>query len=120
METLTTLSLVLNVVVLTPIVILMTTGTKGVEFAWGQFTQARGILLSIYFAILVMSVFLLTTRVAEMIFALLAVQVIYKVTTPFTVKTLKNPVVISNLGISILHIATLISIYSSGAVTLSA
>lgn len=119
METLITLSLALNAVVLTPVVILMANSSKRVEFVWGPFTPARGILQSVYFAILAMSVLLLITPVTEMVFALLAVQVVYKLTTPFTVRTLRNPVVLSNLGISILHIATLTAIYSSGAIAFS-
>jgi len=39
--------------------------------------------------------------------ALLLVQVIYKITTPFTVGSLENPVVISNLVVAALHLLTL-------------
>jgi hypothetical protein len=84
-----------------------------VDTAWGSFTAARGILLSIYFAILVASIVLLLLPVTAFIAALLSVQVIYKVTTPFTVGTFRNPVVISNLVISAVHIVTLSSIVSS-------
>jgi hypothetical protein len=79
---------------------------KVVDGAWGPLTPARGILFSIYFAILATSVFLLICPVPVMALALLLVQVLYKVTTPFTVG-LKNPVVISNLLISVLHITTI-------------
>ena len=42
---------------------------------------------------------------------LLLVQVIYKFTTPFTVGSYTNPVVLSNLAIATLHLVTLVSIY---------
>ena len=84
-----------------------------VDRAWGTFTEARGILMAIYFAILAASFALLFFPVAAFIVALLSVQVVYKVTTPFTVGTIKNPVVISNLVISVLHVATVVSIFST-------
>ena len=42
-----------------------------------------------------------------MVAALLAVQIIYKLTTPFTVQSLSNPVVLSNLAIAAFHAVTL-------------
>jgi hypothetical protein len=82
-----------------------------VDKAWGPFTEARGILLSIYFAILVASVVLIFMPAPAFVAALLAVQVIYKVTTPITVGRISNPVVISNLFIAALHVVTLVSIF---------
>jgi len=38
------------------------------------------------------------------------VQVVYKLTTPFTVGNLANPVVISNIVIALVHLATLMLI----------
>lgn len=104
-------SLILNVVVLVPIVILMMSKSKRVDHAWGVFTPARGILMSIYFSILVASVALLFVPVPAFVVALLTVQVIYKVTTPFTVG-ITNPIVISNLAISALHIVTVLTIFA--------
>ena len=104
-------SLILNVVVLVPIVILMVSKSKRVDYAWGVFTPARGILMSIYFSILVASVALLFVPVPAFVVALLTVQVIYKVTTPFTVG-ITNPIVISNLAISALHIVTVLTIFA--------
>jgi uncharacterized membrane-anchored protein YitT (DUF2179 family) len=112
MEALTYASLIVNIAVLLPIVILMGIRAKVVDGAWGPSTPARGILFSIYFSILVASVFLLLFPVPSMVAALLAVQVIYKVTTPFTVG-IKNPVVISNLAIAALHIVTIWFIWTS-------
>ena len=111
MQILIHISLAVNVLVLIPILILMLRKSPIVDSAWGNFTQSRGILMSIYFSILVVSVFLLFVPVPSFVFALLLVQVIYKVTTPFSVGSIRNPVVISNLFIAALHIATLTVIY---------
>ena len=111
METLTYVSLLLNVCVLIPIVILMAIKSQIVDQTWGGFTAARGILMSIYLSILVVSMLLLFKPVPAFVAALLLVQVIYKITTPFTVGKFSHPVVISNLVISAVHIATLASIY---------
>jgi hypothetical protein len=111
METLIYVSLLLNVCVLIPIVILMAIKSQIVDQTWGGFTAARGILMSIYLSILVVSMLLLFKPVPAFVAALLLVQVIYKITTPFTVGKFSHPVVISNLVISAVHIATLASIY---------
>jgi hypothetical protein len=107
------LSLILNIVVLVPIVVLMALKSKIVDDTWGPFTAARGILWSIYVAILVVSIALLFLPIPAFVAALLSVQVIYKITTPFTVGRIGHPVVISNLAISAVHIATLSSIVGS-------
>ena len=106
------LSLGLNILVLIPIVVLMAINSPFVDEAWGEFNAARGILMSIYLSILVVSVFLVFRPVPSFVAALLIVQVVYKLTTPFTVGTFLNPVVISNLAISVLHIATLATIFA--------
>jgi hypothetical protein len=111
MNTFIYVSLAVNIVVLVPILVLMAVKSPLVDHAWGSFTQARGILMSIYFAILAVSVFLVFKPAPAFVFALLLVQVIYKVTTPFTVRSFSNPVVISNLFIASLHIVTLIKVF---------
>lgn len=105
-------SLIVNVAVLTPIVILMGVNSPIVERAWGEFTPARGILQSIYFAILVLSVILLFVPIPAFVVPLLSAQVIYKITTPITVGALLNPIVLSNLAITVLHLVTLWVIYT--------
>jgi len=112
MKTMIYLSLGLNILVLIPIVVLMAINSPFVDEAWGEFTAARGILMSIYLSILVVSLFLMFRPVPSFVAALLIVQVVYKLTTPFTVGTFLNPVVISNLAISVLHIATLATIFA--------
>ena len=76
--------------------------------SYGPDSPARGILLSVYLAILVVSIWLLIFKRDPMLVApLLLVQVIYKLTTPFTVGSFSNPVVISNIFIAGLHLITL-------------
>jgi hypothetical protein len=113
MNTMIYLSLLVNIVVLTPIVILMAIRSRFVDVAWGVSTDARGILFAIYLAILIASIVLVVAPIPAFVAALLSVQVIYKVITPFTVGRITNPVVISNLIISILHVFTLVQIFSN-------
>ena len=112
MKTLVYASLIVNVLVLTPIVILMARKSRIVDETWGNLTEARGILFSIYLAILMVSIALLFAPVPAFVAALLGVQVVYKITTPFTVGRISHPVVISNLLIALLHSATLLTIFS--------
>jgi hypothetical protein len=88
-------------------------GSPIIDRAWGEFTAARGILASIYFALLVLSLILIFKTIPVFVVPLLATQIIYKITTPFTVGTLMNPIVISNLGIAVLHSVTLCVIYKN-------
>jgi hypothetical protein len=112
MQTMIYISLAINIVVLVPIVVLMAIKSPLVDTAWGPLTEARAILWSIYIAILIASIFLVFMPIASFVAALLAVQVIYKLTTPFTVGSFRNPVVISNLVIATVHAVTLVSIFS--------
>jgi hypothetical protein len=107
------ISLAINIVVLIPILVLTVMKSPIVDSAWGVATESRGILMSIYFAILAVSLALLFYPVPAFVFALLLVQVIYKITTPFTVGSISNPVVISNLFIAAFFIITLITMYPS-------
>jgi hypothetical protein len=113
MKNMIRISLGLNILVLTPILFGMATGAPRIEAAWGEFTAARGILASIYLALLVLSLILIIKTIPVFVVPLLATQIIYKITTPFTVGTLMNPVVISNLGIAALHLVTLWIIYKN-------
>ncbi len=102
-----TLSLVLNLLVLVPVCFSLLVRASWVDGAFGPESPARGILLSIYLAIGIASAGLLFAKDPRLALPLLAVQVLYKGTTPFTVKTLRNPVVISNLLIAAVHAGTL-------------
>jgi hypothetical protein len=107
MHTLITISLAVN------IVILMIVKSPLVDHAWGAFTAARGILLSMYGTILVLSCVLIVMPIPAFVAALLLMQVIYKLTTPVTVGSITNPIVISNLVIAALHIGTLVVLFSA-------
>ena len=111
MRIMITLSLVLNIAVLIPVCAGLIMDASWARASYGDATAARGILLSVYLAIGVVSAFLLVVREPKLVAALLLVQVVYKLTTPFTVGTFSNPVVISNLGIAAFHAITLLLIW---------
>jgi len=101
------LSLLINIAVLVPVCWgLLVNATWAID-SYGAETAARGILLSMYGAILLVSMLLLFSRELMFVVPLLLVQVIYKLSTPFTVGSFSNPVVISNIAIAAVHIATL-------------
>lgn len=105
------LSLLLNIVVLAPICAGLVTDATWIGEAYGPLTAARGILLSVYLSIGIVSVLLLLAPEPRAVAALLLVQIVYKLTTPVTVGTLFNPVVISNLGIAAFHTVTMVIIF---------
>ena len=107
MKSMIVLSLVLNILVLVPVTYGMATNAAWADQAYGETSPARGILLALYLAILAASCVLLFRPVTAAVAALLAVQIAYKVMTPFTVGSLENPVVLSNLGIAAFHCVTL-------------
>lgn len=107
------LSLLLNIFVLIPVSYGLMTNAAWARETYGENSPARGILLSIYLAILVVSLALLFVGQPYAVAALLLVQIVYKVTTPFTVGTIRNPVVICNILIAAFHSATFIKICSS-------
>ena len=104
-------SLILNVLVLVPVLAVLFGNGRAAEHAWGADTAARRILVAIYAAILLASIFLLAAHLLDRNVlawaqALLGVQVVYKLLTAPLVG-LRNPVVISNLGIAAVHMVTL-------------
>lgn len=101
-----TASLLLNLAVLIPVCLGLIMDAERVEKTAGVFTPARGVLLAMYLTIAITSLLLLFLNEPKWVFALLFLQIVYKVLTPFTVKTLKNPIVISNLGIALFHCIT--------------
>ena len=101
------LSLLLNIAVLIPVCGGLLSDAFWVTDVYGTVTTARGILLSIYGAILFLSAFLLFRHEVLLVAPLLFIQVIYKLTTPFTVDSFTNPVVISNILIAGVHMVTL-------------
>jgi hypothetical protein len=108
-------SLGLNIFVLIPVCLGLLSKTDWTLPAYGPDSAARGILLSVYLAILVVSAGLVFKPVPAVVAALLLVQIIYNFTTPLTVGTFANPVVISNLGIAAFHCITLWAIWRGSA-----
>ena len=113
MQIMIILSLSLNLVVLTPVCAGLIMDAGWTRTAFGVPTPARGILLSIYLAIGLASALFLVVPVPAFVGTLLLVQIVYKVTTPITVGTLRNPVVLSNLGIAAFHAVTLTLIWQA-------
>ncbi|MGK7944981.1 MAG: hypothetical protein AB4058_10985 [Microcystaceae cyanobacterium] len=107
------LSLILNIVVLVPVCFGIISRANWAQRSYGVFSPSQGILLSIYLAIGIASITLLLINDLKYVFSLLSVQVIYKVTTPFTVGTFENPVVISNLLIAAFHSVSLALIFKA-------
>lgn len=106
-----TIALLINIAVLIPVCTGLITNAPWASDAYGGSTAARNILLAVYMAIAIASALLLITGNTQMIAALLLVQVIYKVMTPFTVGTVGNPVVVSNLFIAAFHSLTLVMMW---------
>ena len=77
----------------------------------GEFNPARGILLAIYATILLGYIYLLIFPDTKFAIALFIVQIGYKLLTPFTVKTIKHPFVISNILIAIVHVVTVYTLH---------
>ena len=107
------LSLILNILVLVPVCFGLISQANWIQRGYGVFSPAQGILLSIYLVILGASLALLFINDKKLIFSLLFIQVFYKITTPFTVGTVENPVVLSNLLIAAFHGVTLLLVYQS-------
>lgn len=101
------LSLLLNVGVLLPVCYGIATGAKWARESYGDASVARWILLSVYTSILLVSLGLLLYGEPSSVAALLLVQIIYKLLSPFAVRTVANPVIISNLIIAVFHSTTL-------------
>jgi Mn2+/Fe2+ NRAMP family transporter len=105
-------SLLLNVAVLIPVCLGLARGARWADEAWGSPGPARGILLSIYAAILILSVLLLLLGQPLPAAPLLAVQILYKLMAPFIVRDWRNPVILSNLAIAAVHCVTLAGLWS--------
>jgi hypothetical protein len=114
--TLLRLSLLLNVFVLVPVLLGLATRATWAETVYGPASPARGILVAVYAAILLLSLAGLLRPRTEAVATLLLMQVLYKVLTAWTVgtvRTVRHPVVASNLGIAFVHVITLVSIWRS-------
>eukprot|EP00049_Salpingoeca_infusionum_P013074 m.244180 g.244180 ORF g.244180 m.244180 type:complete len:133 (-) comp15352_c2_seq1:697-1095(-) len=113
-------SLCINILVLLAVCGGLLARSARMDVVYGEVTPARGILLAVYLSILLVSIALLCAvhitatqdPAMYMTLGLLAVQIIYKVIAPFTTqggippKLPVNPVILSNVGIAIVHTAT--------------
>jgi hypothetical protein len=97
------LSLVLNLIVLIPVCSGLLLNSAWVAGSYGPASAARGILLSIYLTILLASLLLLFKFDSSFVIALLSLQVVYKILSPFMVGRVSHPVIISNLLIALFH-----------------
>ena len=104
------ISLAINICVLIPICFGLFTHAFWIEAVYRADSPARNILLAVYVAILVLSIWQVFDRNPNTIVAILLLQVVYKVVSPITVGSLSNPVVISNLAIAAFHTVTIIVI----------
>ena len=108
-------SLILNIIVLVPVCFALIINAEKVQRTAGTFTPARGVLLAMYLTILFASLILLFVNEPKLVFSLLIMQIMYKFISPFTVKTLNNPIVISNLLIAAFHLFTVYVMFNSGS-----
>ena len=97
------ISLILNILVLIPVCLGLLLKANWAEESYGIETPARGILLSIYLAILIISAVLLFKFDPRMVMALLSVQIVYKFLSPVMVGSITNPVIICNIFIAVFH-----------------
>lgn len=100
-------ALLINIGVLVPVIIGLIKRSRWTIEAYGNDSPAKRILLSVYLSILILSLLLLRWPSHDVIVTLLLLQILYKVTTPLTVRNWKNPVVIGNLLIAGFHILAL-------------
>lgn len=111
-----TASLILNIAVLIPVCYFMLTNNFRMVKTMGEFTPSRGILFAIYTTILLASILLIFYTDVKLAFALFFIQIVYKLLSPFTVKTLRHPFVISNIFIAIFHLVTIYTMIKADAI----
>lgn len=113
-----TSSLILNIVVLVLVCTGLIMDSERVQKSAGKFTPARGVLLAMYLTIAIASAALLLVQDPKLVFALLFMQIVYKLLTPVTVKTIKNPIVISNILIAVFHLVTVYTMFQTGVLNI--
>lgn len=101
-----TASLFLNILVLIPVCSALIINFEGMQKFAGIFTPARGVLLAMYLTILIASFLLLFFMDTKLAFALFFMQIVYKFLSPFTVTTINNPIVVTNLFVAFFHLIT--------------
>jgi hypothetical protein len=109
-------ALLLNVAVLVPVCGGLLFNAAWTRSAYGDDTPGRRILLSVYLTIGLASVLLMFHQQPLAVATLQAMQVVYTLTTPLTVGTFANPVVLSNLAIAAFHAATPETLWRNGSI----
>lgn len=105
-----TLAIIVNLIVLLPVTFGLITDKPWATEAYGPDTAARGILVSVYLAILLASLLILLVPNPEpmtiIAATLMGVQILYKCLTLYFVG-LGNPVVVTNAIIVVFHASML-------------
>ena len=102
------ISLWLNVLVLTPLVAIMVVSNRWTIRVFGQATPARAIVLAHNLAFLATSMLFLVWPLEPGIITLLAIQIASGVLTAFTLRALTSPVVIGSLLLAALQTGLLV------------
>ncbi len=109
------LSIVINVIVLFPVISVILLNLVQVERVWGENQPSRQILVSIYIAILLASIlvnFLKNKTKVLVAITIFSMQIVYKVLTAVLVfNAFSNPVVLSNLAITLVHLSTIFVVF---------
>lgn len=113
MVTLVTISHLVNILVAGTVGYLLVKNAPRMTVVLGPASPARAILSSIYLAIAFTSLVAvlmptLSRAIASVLFPL---QILYKLSTAFTVGMVRHPVVLSNITISLLHTCSLLVIF---------
>ncbi|MEO0390434.1 MAG: hypothetical protein AAF218_05780 [Pseudomonadota bacterium] len=99
-----------NILVLVPVISGLMAAAPGVDVPFGPATPARGILMSVYISIMLVSAALILAHwqgapwAVPATLALFAVQIVYKATT-VAVIGLGNPVVLTNTAVIAIQLA---------------
>lgn len=107
------ISLMINIAVLIPVTIILVLKTKSAHRVFGNPSTSQEILLSMYFSILLMSIWAAfdSNQRANTVVPLFTLQIIYKFISVFLIRDKKTPVLWFNLGIALLHSYTLFSMF---------
>jgi hypothetical protein len=106
------LSLLVNVLILGPVIVALIFNRAGVNRVFGERSTSREILLSMYFSIFVMSLWLLLDagRVDTFAPPLLVLQIGYKLLSTVLITNKRAAVLWFNLAVAILHSITILSL----------
>jgi len=113
-------ALILNIAILAPVIWALATVSPGMDAAFGPETDARRILTCVYAAIAMVSAALIGLHslghvwAVPMTLALFGVQISYKLATVWVVGV-SNPVVMTNILVVVVQIATVLVALRAGS-----